>query len=180
MSYAMDLARNGWKGNKRMVNSKALGFASRASGKAAGMLGKTALNPIGGLAIFGAVAGVLSHDPTKNTMSSHMSQEFVKMAADVPFDAALFGVGSLLGGPIGGMIGLGVSVGLNAMGATPGQMIGKMMNNAGDSYKRQKGMGLKSITQNEMTMRATQQGLSMLGSTTRHNLLGNEAQIMHN
>ena len=180
MSYAIDLAKRSWQQNKAKVGSKAVGLGSSLLPSALGIAGKIAFNPIGSIGVFGALTGVMTHDPTKNTMGAHMSKEMAKMAADAPMDAAFYGLGTLLGGTAGGLVGIGASIGLSMLGVSPGEMVGHMMDKASQSYNRQKGMGAKSVTQNETTMRATQQGLSMLGQSGRHNMLGQEAQIMHN
>lgn len=179
MSYAMRLAKDSWRANQRMVKSRAAGLAGAASAGTAGAFGRLAMTSAGAVGIFGAAVGALSYNPVKNTMGSHIAQEFVKTAADAPFDAAMFGIGSLFG-PWGSLLSIGASIGLSAVGMNPGSIAGRMMERAGDSYRRERGMAPKAITQNDMTMKATQQGLAMLGQSGRYSMLGQEANFMHN
>ena len=167
--------------------------AASIPGKVIGK-GFLSMNPL----TMGATAGVLgmgfahmTYDPTKNTYASHMAQESLKVGADAAMEIGLFGgaagmakFGKLAGISKLGTIGLIGAIGITAIthitGTNPGAIVGEMMEEAHDLYRKEKGIGPKPITQNERTMSRTRQAMSLLGVTKRHSMLGSEAQWMHN
>jgi len=162
----------------RMGKAAYKGYHKGAAGAVKGF-GRAAMTIPGGYMIAGGIFGAMSHDPTKNTFSSHMAQEGVKIGADIAFDMALFSTVGKMGA--GGMaVALIGSIGAHTLGINPGSMMGSAMEGAATAYKKKQG-GLAPITQNERTMRSMQQGMSLLGqSGRRHSMLGTEAQYMHN
>ena len=163
------------------------GYGAAVRSPMAGYLTKAALSPIkplmtlpGSYVAFGGIGAVMAYDATKNAFASHMAQEGVKLGADIAYETALFStVGRL--GMYGMATALGVSMLGHMTGLNPGAMVGRLIDKASDKYRREMGMGPKPITQNERTMKATQQGLSLLGQSSRgHSMLGYEAQFMHN
>jgi hypothetical protein len=177
--YGPGLARGAWNANSAAVNSRAAGLMGRASGAVAGGMGKAFMTIPGGYMMLGLPLSAMTHDSTKNSFASHMSQEGLKLGADAAFETALFGtVGRM------GAIGMGAalvgSVAMHALGANPGQMVQKYLDSASRTYKKKQGMGPTPIKQNQRTMQSTQRALSMLGRSTNHSMLGHEAQFMHN
>jgi hypothetical protein len=175
MSYAMQLARN----NANMVKSRGVGLMSRSAGATAGMIGRVAMHPVAGMGIFSAVGAAMTYDPTKSSIGSHFAREGLATGVDSAFDLGLFAAGSLFGG-VGAVAAIGTSVALSYMGMNPGRLVQHSLEEANKRYRDSKGMGRKSIMQNERTMRATNTALSMLGQTRRPGMLGQEASFMHN
>jgi len=171
----MDMGR----GNQRMVNQGLTGSMASSSAKAAGLFGKMAISPVGGMALFGGVGAAMSYDSTKNNFGSHMSREGLKIGADIAGDAAIFGIGSKLG--IHGMIGAtAISLGMHLTGVNPGAFVGEYLDNVSQNYKKEMGLGATPLKQNRRTMQSTQQNLSLLRQSSGFGNLGNEAQMMHN
>lgn len=180
----LDIMRAAHQQNKAAVNSRLTGMMGRGSGGIAAGVGKVAFSVPGGAMLFGGAAAVMSHDPTKNTFASHMSQEGLKVGADAAFETALFGTVGRLGawGMGAALVG---SVGMYMTGTNPGEVVGHYLNKAGQAYRKDMGMGPTPITQNKRTMRATQRGLNLLSQSRGpgvqgHGMLGSEAMYMHN
>lgn len=89
-------------------------------------------------------------------------------------------------GPMGKLaagVGAAVLAGTSGMYESdymPGNMIGKLMDNASEKYNEQKYGRGASITQNRRTMSAMQKSMNLLGQSRPQSLLGQEAQLMHN
>jgi len=179
MARRENMFKRALNANQRIVGSGPLGFAARTSGKAAGAFGRAAMTIPGGALLIGGTISLMSHDPTKNTFSSHMAQEGLKVGADTVFETALFGAASLLG-PWGmGLAAVG-SMAVHAGGLGPGEMVGDLLSNAGEAYKKERGLGPTPIKKNEQTMNAARQAMGLLGQSKGHNMLGHEASFMHN
>ena len=180
----LDVIRAAGQQNISRVRSPIAGVAGRATGGMAGAFGKAAMTIPGGYALLGGFGAAMAHDPTRNTFGSHMAQEGLKIGADAAFDMALFGtVGRM--GPYGMAAALVGSIAMHTLGVTPGQAVDRMLGGAKEEYKKRMGTGPTPITQNKRTMRATQQGLNLLGQSRGagspgHSMLGAEAQYMHN
>ncbi len=171
-------------GNRAMdtIFRKPLGYEKAAyagNRKFAGALGRGLMTIPGGYMALGAVMGVMSHDPSQNTLASHMAQEGMKIGADAVGDMALFGVGAMFGLP--GLIGAGaLSIGSHTLGLNPGAAVDKYLGEAKRLYRKEMGLGATPIKQNERTMRSMQQAMRLVGQSGRTGMLGNEAQYMHN
>ena len=177
-SGMMNIASSAGRNFKSLSTSKFAGGLS----KLARVPGKIALNPIGGYAIMGAVGAAMTYDPMQRHVMSHTAQEGIKTASDLAFDTAVFGVGTTLLGPLWGAgAAMATIVGAHLGGVSPGQTVGKIMDAAGESYKKKVMRQPTPIKQNERTAGAMRKSLSLLGQTGRkHSMLGSEAQYMHN
>lgn len=172
---AMDMGR----ANQRLVNKGLTSSMASGSAKASGLFGRMAMSPVGGMALFGGVGAAMSYDSTKNNFSSHMSQEGLKIGADIIGDAAIFGIGSKMGIP--GMIGAtALSIGMHLTGVNPGAFVGKYLDNVSNSYKKEMGLGATPIKKNRRTMQVMQQNMGLLRQSSGFGNLGNEAALMHN
>lgn len=188
MSYGrrtLDMMRKAGQGNKRIVTGAAAGLAAKATGGIASGMGKFATSSFGGTALFGGVASAMAYDSIKHgSMGNYAAQEGLKVGTDAIFETALFAGASLLG-PMGTAAAVIGSTAMYMTGTNPGEAIGGLLKDASEAYKKDRGQGPGPITQNARTMRASQQGLRMLGQSRGagspgHNMLGSEASYMHN
>lgn len=144
--------------------------------------GRAMMHPFAGYGMIGLPLEAMSHDPTKDTFASHMAKASLRTAADAANEWALASAGMAIGGVPGAAIAIGGSIIQHLTGTNPGAAIEHMYEGAAKLHRKKKMMGPKPITQNERTMKATQVGLSLLRQSAAggHNMLGSEAQYMHN
>lgn len=141
--------------------------------------GKLAMTPVGGLAIFGTIAGTMSHDNTKNNLASHLAQEGIKLGSDLGFESIVANTVGRLG--IAGKLLTGAAIGMSIMGVGPGNVMGALLEDSSAAYKKKHGVGHSPLKQTKETMEMTRRSMSLLGQGTRgHSMLGTEAQYMHN
>lgn len=169
---------------QRMAQAGSRGFANAAhktSGTMGSMLfGNHVATTVGGYGIIGGAMAAASYDSSKNTFSSHMAQEGLKLSGDMVMDTAVFGLSTMAVGGMAGMaLGIGLTAGLYGAGLNAGSFVQKHLDIASKKYKEDRGIAAPMI-QNKRTMASTRQAMSLLGQTRNHGMLGNEASFMHN
>lgn len=154
-------------GNKAVRSSRLTSGFSKGLGHIATMPFK---GEVGFLGTAGLALSALSYDSTKDSLVGHMGKSMGQLGVGAVRDAILFNTLGKLG-PIGWVASLGISMGSDMI-----------MDHGVNSILKQRNreMGVRPVTQNERTMRATQQAMSMLGQSGRMSMLGQEAAYMHN
>ena len=188
MRGASNMGKNMHAASSAIAGSGATGAALRAGGGAARGLGRFAMTIPGGALMVGLPMAAASHDSTKNSFGAHMSREMLKNTTDMGFEMALFGLAGVAGAP-GAVIAGVASAAMFATGTNPGEMMGHFLDKSEQAYKKEMGMGATPITKNKQTMRSQQQSLNLLMQSRTNvasgvggaaNMLGHEAQFMHN
>ena len=155
------------EGNKFMRSHS----ATRGMSKGLGALTRLPFKGEAGfLATFGLGMSALTYDSTKNSLTEHMGRSMAELGAGSVVDTILFNtIGRA--GPLGTAAAFGLSMASSAL----------IEHGVGSILKqRNRERGVRPVTQNENTMRATQQAMSLLGQSGRTSMLGQEASYMHN
>ena len=89
-------------------------------------------------------------------------------------------IGTLLGGPTGGLIATGGMIVASALGINPVDHLIDFSKEKLQGLENLRGVKRKPLTQTVGTMKATQAQLGLLGQAGNYGQLGSEASFMHN
>jgi len=151
--------------------------AAKVSNAAVSGIGKLAFSPYLSIPLLSMGMTPFVYDQTKDRLGQALGRSAVRGVGEMVTDAgitslaAMTGSGLMMGAGIVGMMGLySADMTLGSLGATV----------VDEARRRKRGIETK-VTQNQMTQRATQQSLALLGqSQPGHSMLGKEAIMMHN
>ena len=160
-----------------LLSKKIGGRMAKISEGIARKTGNVAKSFVGLSAAFGVFEGVSSYDKTKSNVLGHSLDTAVETIGTFGID---MGAMELTGALLNPVVGIGALVGASFLGLDGHSLVGSYKDRLDEDYDKATGRRNRSITQNKQTMNALNQSAALLGQTTRHSMLGQEAQYFHN